>query len=196
MMHNNGGNASGYIQALRCGSPPTDAWNTDMNWEAIGAVGEVLGAIGVIVTLGYLAVQIRQNTRQIEFSSKATVASATQEFFSRLDSFQNLLIESDRAARSWASGMTGEVDRAELASFEVLAIRFYRLWETFFLQHQEGLIADDLFESVARRFDRFSVSPGLTAIWKAQSEDFTPAFVEYLGGRSVSRAETGTGVDT
>ena len=34
-----------------------------MNWEAIGAVGELLGAIGVIVTLGYLAVQIRQNTR-------------------------------------------------------------------------------------------------------------------------------------
>ena len=27
-----------------------------MNWEAIGAVGEVLGAVGVIATLGYLAV--------------------------------------------------------------------------------------------------------------------------------------------
>ena len=36
-----------------------------MNWEAIGAIGEVLGAIGVIVTLAYLAVQIRQNTRDI-----------------------------------------------------------------------------------------------------------------------------------
>jgi hypothetical protein len=32
-----------------------------MNWEAIGAVGEVLGAIGVIVTLGYLAVQVRRS---------------------------------------------------------------------------------------------------------------------------------------
>jgi hypothetical protein len=35
-----------------------------MNWEAIGAVGEVLGAIGVIATLAYLAIQIRQNTSQ------------------------------------------------------------------------------------------------------------------------------------
>ncbi len=35
-----------------------------MNWEAIGAVGEVLGAIGVIVTLGYLAVQIRPTREQ------------------------------------------------------------------------------------------------------------------------------------
>ena len=34
-----------------------------MNWVAIGAVGELLGALGVIATLGYLAFQIRKNTR-------------------------------------------------------------------------------------------------------------------------------------
>ena len=30
-----------------------------MNWEAIGAIGDILGAISVIATLGYLAVQIK-----------------------------------------------------------------------------------------------------------------------------------------
>jgi len=35
-----------------------------MNWEAIGAVSDSLGAIAVLVTLIYLAVQIRQNTTQ------------------------------------------------------------------------------------------------------------------------------------
>ena len=34
-----------------------------MNWEALGALAEILGAIAVITTLGYLAVQIRKNTR-------------------------------------------------------------------------------------------------------------------------------------
>ncbi len=29
-----------------------------MNWDAIGAVGEVLGAIGVIASLVYLATQV------------------------------------------------------------------------------------------------------------------------------------------
>lgn len=33
-----------------------------MNWQAIGAVGEILGAVAVLVTLVYLAFQIRQNT--------------------------------------------------------------------------------------------------------------------------------------
>ena len=33
-----------------------------MNWEAISAICEVVGSIAVVLTLIYLAVQIRQNT--------------------------------------------------------------------------------------------------------------------------------------
>jgi hypothetical protein len=34
-----------------------------MNWEEVGAIGQVLGSIAVFVTLGYLAAQVR-HTRQ------------------------------------------------------------------------------------------------------------------------------------
>jgi hypothetical protein len=37
-----------------------------MNWEAIGAVGQLLGSVAVFVTLGYLAVQVRYTRRQLE----------------------------------------------------------------------------------------------------------------------------------
>lgn len=33
-----------------------------MNWEAIGLVGETVGALAVVVSLGYLALQVRQNS--------------------------------------------------------------------------------------------------------------------------------------
>ena len=33
-----------------------------MNWETLAAIAEVLGATGVLASLIYLAVQIRQNT--------------------------------------------------------------------------------------------------------------------------------------
>ena len=36
-----------------------------MNWEAIGAIGEVLGALAVIGSLVYLALQIRANSRML-----------------------------------------------------------------------------------------------------------------------------------
>lgn len=35
-----------------------------MDWDAIGAIGEILGAIAVIASLFYVAYQVRQNTEQ------------------------------------------------------------------------------------------------------------------------------------
>lgn len=46
-----------------------------MNWDAVGAVADVVGATGVIVTLAYLAIQIRQNTHAIR---GATLNAITQ----------------------------------------------------------------------------------------------------------------------
>ena len=37
-----------------------------MNWDAIGAVGETVGAVAVLLTLVYLAMQIRQNTKSVQ----------------------------------------------------------------------------------------------------------------------------------
>ena len=37
-----------------------------MDWNALGAIGELVGAVAVLITVGYLAVQIRQNTRALE----------------------------------------------------------------------------------------------------------------------------------
>ncbi len=37
-----------------------------MNWDAIGATAEALGAIAVVVTLGYLAIQVKQNTSALK----------------------------------------------------------------------------------------------------------------------------------
>lgn len=47
-----------------------------MNWEAIAAIGEMIGAIGVILTLGYLAYQIRQNTQQLAQNERTSIAAA------------------------------------------------------------------------------------------------------------------------
>jgi len=48
-----------------------------MNWDAVGAVGEIVGAIAVVITLGYLVVQVRQNTRGIH---AATIQTNVSDF--------------------------------------------------------------------------------------------------------------------
>lgn len=40
-----------------------------MDWNAIGAIAEVLGVIAVVVSLIYLAIQVRQNTAQLRIDN-------------------------------------------------------------------------------------------------------------------------------
>jgi hypothetical protein len=43
-----------------------------VDWEALGAIANLLAAIGVIATLIYLSIEIRQNNKQLR--GAATIA--------------------------------------------------------------------------------------------------------------------------
>ncbi len=44
-----------------------------MNWDAIGAIAEIVGATAVVVTLYYLAMQVRESRLQ-DLAENTTVA--------------------------------------------------------------------------------------------------------------------------
>ncbi len=41
-----------------------------MDWDAIGAIGEVLGAVAVFGSLAYLAIQIKRSTQSASAESE------------------------------------------------------------------------------------------------------------------------------
>ncbi len=72
-----------------------------MNWEMIGAVGEILGAAAVIATLAYLS-------RQIRSSTQATRRAAMQEVLDQTGYFLDLLGSTPQIAATWAQGLAGD----------------------------------------------------------------------------------------
>ena len=60
-----------------------------MNWDAIGAVGETIGAIAVIATLIYLASQIRQLKQQTAQNTMQHIADSMNQFMDTLASEAN-----------------------------------------------------------------------------------------------------------
>lgn len=46
-----------------------------MNWDAIGAVGELAGALTVVLSLGYLAAQVKQNTKGMLVAAKLEITN-------------------------------------------------------------------------------------------------------------------------
>ena len=50
-----------------------------MNWDVVAAIAELVGALGVLLTLGYLAIQIRDNTRSLEAASLQSVLDGPRD---------------------------------------------------------------------------------------------------------------------
>jgi hypothetical protein len=89
-----------------------------MNWDAIGAIGDFVGGIGVIVTLGYLAIQIRQNTRAQRYETHVRSRTLVAEF--------QKLQANPASADLWLRGMRdpNELSEEELWSFHNLLFLF------------------------------------------------------------------------
>lgn len=82
-----------------------------MNWEAVGAIGEVIGAIGVIVTLAYLAIQIRQNSAVVRSATRQAISTTQAEIGYRLAENPEL-----RSAALLYTNLESTVPETELAA--------------------------------------------------------------------------------
>ena len=51
-----------------------------MNWEAIGALGEVLGAVSVLITLLYLSRQINASNKALDTTGATAMMEGYNEF--------------------------------------------------------------------------------------------------------------------
>ena len=67
-----------------------------MNWEAVGAIGEIVGAAAVLATLYYLAAQIKIQNRQLQKSNDHARAQTSVNINDQLlDVFDVLMRDSD-----------------------------------------------------------------------------------------------------
>jgi len=151
-----------------------------MNWEAIGAVGETIGATAVVITLFYLAVQLRQNTRQVKHSAVATEIAAYQDMIGRISELNGLLIASSELADLV---LKGNADFDSLTNGEKSR---YISWYASLIRH--GDMAFFLYERGVIDHDRAVSSLG--PLIPAMDTDgfqrtldvivFTPEYVEFL----------------
>jgi hypothetical protein len=111
-----------------------------VNWEAIGAVGEILGAAGVIATLVYLAKQIRDNSLQMKVSSVTSINHLINEAWEPI--YYN-----DRNIRIWAKGqLTPEqLDAEDRMVFSLFMARLVNVVLTAFSQNRYEKLESDEF---------------------------------------------------
>jgi len=90
--------------------------------QDLGALGELVGAIGVVVTLGYLAFQIRQNTSQLELNALTTKAAAVQASNIALRETRQSIFSSGDMSEFFLKGNEnpGELDQVQILRYRLV----------------------------------------------------------------------------
>jgi hypothetical protein len=127
----------------------------DLSIQDWGALGEILGAIGVMVTLIYLARQIRENSRQMRVSSLTSINHLINEAWDPIYS-------NDRNIRVWTTGLRSPTDLNEedLALFHLFMTRLVNVLATAVAQHRYDVLTADEFRKYAIRANSLLASPG------------------------------------
>ena len=155
-----------------------------MNWEALGAIGEILGAAAVVVSLLYLGIQIRA-TR--ETSKKAVL----QGSYSKFNDFRQSLFESPELAGLFLNGLEHpeELSREDLFRFmaacESLFLSGEELWLLF-----DKKVDDERMNNTMGALAAFIDTPGGRAFWShPQSRNLTQRFRRFVEEHDYDRVE-------
>jgi hypothetical protein len=146
-----------------------------MNWDAIGAIGEVLGAIGVIATLAYLAVQIRQNSEVVRASTRQAISTTQLQVGFQIASSPELR---DVTAR-WRSGTPPATPDEALAEEMFLRANF-RAFENQYHQHRHGTFDDALWRGYRENMKQVGVCPRAPEFWARNRSLYSSDFATFV----------------
>jgi hypothetical protein len=142
-----------------------------MSLEEWAAIAEIVGAIAVVITLVYLATQIRQNSNATRSSNATTVLINTQD-----------LAKAPMMDRELADIILRAIsNEEELLPAERFAAYawFYQLLRTGELAHQSylhGELDPEYWEASMSFYRSYYQTPGFQSYWAERRGAFTPGF--------------------
>jgi len=153
-----------------------------MNWDAIGAIAEGLGAAGVVVSLVYLATQIRQNTAAIRAGTAQQVTNRAGEVA------QSIALSSSMSElRHRGLKDPDSLSAEEARQFAGLMLAIFRAYENAAYQFQRGFLDPGEWSGLENNLTSTVRQPGFRSWWtKTGHRGFSPDF-QTLVNEIVSR---------
>jgi len=142
-----------------------------VNWEAVGTIAEIVGAVGVIASLLYLAVQIRQSTKVARAETTKDLYLASRDAILQIAS-------NDALAKIWTDIRNFESE--EIARRYAFYQSFFRLYELQYHLAEQDLLDSDIAESYTLIIRMFARTDFFSAYWSKARGEFNEKFANYV----------------
>jgi hypothetical protein len=147
----------------------------DINWDALGAIGEIVGAAAVVLTLAYLAMQIRQNTRTVKAASHHAITDS-------MNHISISIAQNPDVARIWRMGNEdlSSLTEDEFVSFGFLLLTYMRVFETLYYQRKIGTMEEQLYIAEEKTLRWAVKNPGFRSWWVDNPISLSQEFRDYI----------------
>ncbi len=146
-----------------------------MNWDAIGTIAEIIGAVAVIISLIYLAIQVRNNTRQEVFQSFQAVAQSYLKSIDRVTATKE-------DAEIFRQGLNrfGDLPANDQGAFHSkmhsLLHGFHGVW----ISYKAGMLPEYELVAMRRILLELLMTPGGRQWWESFKHIPPPHVIAYL----------------
>ena len=146
-----------------------------MNWDAISAVSQLIGSIAVVLSVLYLAVQLRSSTRVARVAAMDAAAAALRDV-------TKPLMENAELARLWRTGLENldALSPDDQARFFHTGHQFLKAMETIHYHYVYGLLDTQLWAGWRELLHHYVNCPGLKYYLERRAPVFSERFRNFL----------------
>lgn len=147
-----------------------------MDWNVISAASQLVAAVAVVISLGYLGRQIQQNTKAVRAATADTVVASMRDWI-------RPLIDDPSAARVFQRGVEGDwtdLDESETARLHDIMFVWLKTFENFHYQYAQGMLYEEVWRGWSNILSAYLVAPGVRRFWSMRQDAFSVGFQRYV----------------
>jgi hypothetical protein len=146
-----------------------------MNWDAINAIAQAIGAFGVVASLFYLGVQVHRSTRVAKIAAQDSAAGALRDV-------TKPFMENAELARIWQVGLENlnALSAEDQSRFFHASYQFLKAFETIHFHYAYGLLDLELWAGWRELLRHYISSPGMSHYWKLRKDLFSARFQQFV----------------
>jgi hypothetical protein len=146
-----------------------------MNWDAISAVSQLIGSVAVVVSVLYLAVQLKSSTRVARVAAMDAAAAALRDV-------TKPLMENAELSKLWRTGLENleALSAEDQARFFHAVHQFLKALETIHYHYVYGLLDPQLWAGWRELLHHYVASPGIQFYLTRRSAVFSERFRNFI----------------
>ena len=153
-----------------------------MTLDQFGSIGEMIGGFGVVISIVYLAIQIRKNT-------EAERTSTYQAVVSDFGAMNNTMAASPELSHLFVRAMENyhQLDPNQKARISQVFFQCFRFFENMFYQHRKGYLDEEVWTGWKRLMLTYYSRPGFQTWWEHRRDVYSESFAIFLDTEKLDR---------